>query len=631
MKPDSARLARPAASTVGLLLALGAVLGWLLLDPWRPLPIPGPEEAAALEGGAGALAGEAPAALAGTGAAEQRRSLVPEGGAAVQVLDAATHRPLPRAELLLGGSPPRLLGRTGPDGRIALPEGTDPARLLVRKGGYLGLLLGLETPLCRRLRGAAASGGARLALAPDPVTRALAGRVTGPGEAPEAAAVALRCLEPADPERPQGLPPALQPAWRVALAVERICVGAECEAPWELGRWSAESVARAGCGGRFAFRTLSSGPAVLRAATPSGLVARRPVRLPAAAEIELALAPGSWLRPLAPGAGRIRAHCGEGWSEEGGHGGRLGPFLPGEPVRLQARWPGGEETEATAAAPAAGVSAEVLLPAPGAGRGWAARTVATGSGAPLAGVAVRVLGGAATLSDAEGRFFVELGGTAGSVGVLFEGPAVERRRLALERSGPLPEVVALLPAGLEAQAAAGLLVAAGGRVQDASGRAAAGALVAARCLDPPSAEEPRPRGIAEGRTDSEGRFRLLLPAPGRYTLEAVHLEAGRAALEVGLARGAAVPALLLVLEPAARLEGRVLDRGSGAPLAAVLVICTRPGQPTLQARTDAHGRFAVVLPASGAWSIEARTGVGAEGRLEAQCFPGGTLQVELRL
>ncbi|MEZ6184563.1 MAG: carboxypeptidase-like regulatory domain-containing protein [Planctomycetota bacterium] len=92
--------------------------------------------------------------------------------------------------------------------------------------------------------------------------------------------------------------------------------------------------------------------------------------------------------------------------------------------------------------------------------------------------------------------------------------------------------------------------------------------------------------VARSRTDADGRFRVGVSQPGRYTLTARDPAQG-----TGLRTTRELPApLRIVLRPGATLRGRVLGP-DGAPLDSEGVVLTRGGAVQLHAVSGDAGAF----------------------------------------
>ncbi len=549
---------------------------------------------------------------------------------ALLVRDALTRRPLAGVAFFRLGSPPVFLGRTDERGLFSFSGSIPWEKLLARKPGYLGTFLGISTPFFRRLRDDLEKGGA-LGLAPDPVTRVLRGRVLSPGGDPaRGVEVTLLLEEPADPLRPPGgVPPGLAGAWRVALAEESLCRGIPRREPWELGTWGPEVSLRTGEGGAFAFRVFSRGKALLESKDSRGNTARSILDLPARKGPVLRLSAGSWIRVQGPGTGSFRAVCRDGWTVRGKAGRPCGPFLPGEELEIRFFLGGAPAGRSRVLAPPPGKTRTLSFPSLAGVRVWTARVLEKGSGRSLSGVEVSLAGGGRVRTGERGFFRLLLPGK-GSRLVTFRGGGIQERTLVVDPARELPLQVEVLPASGGRQLLEGFLAKVTGVVRDARGEPAVSAQVKAFPLHPPKAGTLLPRGIRAGRTDPEGRFRLLLPAPGRYRLRAFHPLEGTAFREIGLARGEKLD-LEMVLEPPLRLQGRVTRGRGGLPVEGARVLLSRPGFPSCQARTGRDGRFLLKPWAPGKWTLQV-FGPGGKGKKRVLDLPpggGGEVQVVL--
>ena len=621
---------RPLGGLV-LLAALAAAGAWVFLHPWRPMDLPGPEDAACLGIKSPipreALSGEVPSP-----ARKPLSSPAPsQASRALLVRDALTRLPLEGVAFFRLASPPVFLGRTDGRGFLALPGGVPWNRLLARKPGYLGTFLGISTPYFRRLRRELQEGGGVLGLAPDPVTLPMRGKALAPGGKPAAGAIVpLPAEDPADPlHPPAGVPTRLAGAWRVALAAESLCRGAPLREPWELGKWGPRARTRAAKDGSFSFRILSRGKALLQGEDGQGHTARLALELPGKGPLLLRLAPGSWIRVEGPSQGLFRVKCRDGWRREGKAGERCGPFLPGEELEIRFFRGGAPAGRFLVQAPPAGKTRKVPFPSQARGRPWTGRVLEKGSGRPVAGVRVELAGGPAVRTDQEGIFHLLLPGRGGRL-VTFRGEGIQERTLLVDPAGPLPEVVEVLPASGGTQLLRGFLAKVEGWVKDAAGQPVVSARVRAFREDPPDPGALLPKGILFARTDPEGRFRLLLPAPGRYRLQAFHPRGGAAQREIALGPGEKRN-LELVLEPPLLLRGRVVDGRAGRPVEGARVLLSRPGFPSCQGRTGPGGAFLLRPWAPGKWTLQVFGPGGAKKTRILDLPPGGGGEVRLVL
>ncbi len=595
------------------------------------MDLPGPQEVEFL----GAQSPCPAEVLTGGLSPARRKLLSPPAGSstsrALLVRDALTRRPLEGVAFFRLASPPAFLGRTDSRGFLALPGDIPWSRILARKPGYLGTFLGIPTPYFRRLRRRLEAGGGVLGLAPDPVTLPLRGEVAGPGGKPAAGAeVTLWAREPADPlHPPAGVPPGLAGAWRVALAEESLCRGARLREPWELGKWGPRVRTRAGKEGGFSFRVLSRGKALLQGEDGRGNTARVEVDLPGKGFLHLRLAPGSWILVEGPPRGFFRAACRDGWVLEGRVGRRCGPFVPGETLEIRFLWGGARAGPFLVQAPPAGETRKVPFPSAAAGRSWTARVLEKGSGRPLAGVRVELSGGAGTRTDERGAFQLFLPGRGGRL-VTFRGAGIQERTLLVDPAGELPPVVEVLPASGGTQLLKGFLAKVEGTVKDASGEPVVSARVQAFRLDSPGPGALLPKGILFARTGPAGRFRLLLPAPGRYRIRAFHPRGGAALREVTPRPGERLEADL-VLEPPLRLRGRVVEGATGRPVEGARVLLSRAGFPSCQARTGRDGTFLLRPWTPGEWTLQVFGPGGARKSRVLDIPPGGGGEVQVVL
>jgi hypothetical protein len=138
--------------------------------------------------------------------------------------------------------------------------------------------------------------------------------------------------------------------------------------------------------------------------------------------------------------------------------------------------------------------------------------------------------------------------------------------------------------------------------------------------------------------DAAGVFRFSAPrgaiveatkpgfAPGRAEVDAVATVEGRLVVRLRDAKGAAAA-------PAGRIAGRVVERGTGAPIAGALVVAERGTRfglvPAGQAVSGTDGRFAVADLAGGSYRLTAT----ADGRARASAGPieAGAPEVTLEL
>ena len=136
---------------------------------------------------------------------------------------------------------------------------------------------------------------------------------------------------------------------------------------------------------------------------------------------------------------------------------------------------------------------------------------------------------------------------------------------------------------LRAQAVVGRAEAVAGKVVDArTGAPLAHALVTLSRVRP-----ARPEGSVY--TDSNGQFHFDAVAPGRYRLlgeaanhlPAAYLQHGPLSTAIVTGAGLPVDALVLVLQPAATLTGRIVDE-AGDPIASAQVTLYRQGTETGQ-------------------------------------------------
>jgi protocatechuate 3,4-dioxygenase beta subunit len=181
-----------------------------------------------------------------------------------------------------------------------------------------------------------------------------------------------------------------------------------------------------------------------------------------------------------------------------------------------------------------------------------------------------------------------------------EYPTAWIRGLEVTTGGPAVEVVLDSAATLH------------GRVQDPDGLPVPGAAVTGLlvpALDPEAVGIPLDEPIlAHAMADADGGFELRFPAAGH-----VELEASATGYQTGRRVGSTRPGyggedeMVLVLEPAASLEGEVLQPdGEGAAEAEVTIVYEDSGGAIRSVLADAEGRFALDALAPGTVALLAR-------------------------
>jgi hypothetical protein len=166
-------------------------------------------------------------------------------------------------------------------------------------------------------------------------------------------------------------------------------------------------------------------------------------------------------------------------------------------------------------------------------------------------------------------------------------------------------------------------VALGGRLLDAGGGPISGGTVLAMQLE--RDRDPPTFTIYQAASGEDGGYRLLLP-PGRYALRAT---------ADGYADGHAIAELHaraevrdLVLQPAARVAGRVLDAGSRLPVAGARVSLEPAGVARIllpPVESDAEGSFRFQRVPAGQYRVLAREG-GRAGVASVQMATAGAAE-----
>jgi hypothetical protein len=201
--------------------------------------------------------------------------------------------------------------------------------------------------------------------------------------------------------------------------------------------------------------------------------------------------------------------------------------------------------------------------------------VATTAGEPVPGARVAV-GAASAVSDDEGAYTVE-GAPLGRATVLAFHPHYKRfrREMVLEKSGNQLDVT--FEAGVEVA----------GRVVDERGAPVAGARVALQSV------AARERQEYQGRTGTDGTFRISPVSRGRYRLSAEGEDYPPAeAQEHVEVAGKALDGLEVVLEPGGAIAGRVIG--------------LKPeelAQVEVRIRSEAHGTSPVMIDAEGRYEV----------------------------
>jgi protocatechuate 3,4-dioxygenase beta subunit len=326
---------------------------------------------------------------------------------------------------------------------------------------------------------------------------------------------------------------------------------------------------------------------------------------------------------LAVGALAIATFAWAGWSVRPGPAG-------GAAVVAAPSTPGGAAADGVALATAS--SPEVARRGPG--DQVVAGTVIDAAGAPVVGVWVSARpeldpagepgagrpAGAARASEAE----VARARTAADGGFRLEGVVRGRARLRVEGGGVLAAEVRFVEVPADAlRLLVAREIAIGGRVVD-GGAPGQGARVFARALDG--------AGAYEAIADAGGRFALAGLPEGVYRVWAVHRDRAARAVRIEALGGPPAP-IELALGPATVVEGVVVDRASGRPVVADVVL-TADGdaaadEPVRAARTGGDGGFRIEGVPAGEWIAEAA----APGYVvaEAVVFTAGRgrLRVEL--
>jgi protocatechuate 3,4-dioxygenase beta subunit len=115
-------------------------------------------------------------------------------------------------------------------------------------------------------------------------------------------------------------------------------------------------------------------------------------------------------------------------------------------------------------------------------------------------------------------------------------------------------------------------------------------------------------GSASTRTDEEGRFRIEGLGPGRYRVEATSEgREGYSQSSITLAMGETSPEVVIELDPAYVVRGRVIDKATGEPCQSGQVVITDPTQNEYSQaaiQPDGWARMASVIP--GTYQVEVR-------------------------
>jgi hypothetical protein len=227
--------------------------------------------------------------------------------------------------------------------------------------------------------------------------------------------------------------------------------------------------------------------------------------------------------------------------------------------------------------PGATVEIEIL-----AREGLMAAGVVRDRAGPVAAAQIRVAGGPASLSGADGHFRLE-GLLPGSVRLLAEAPAHGPAAIDLALSGDRSDLTIELPVGARVQ----------GVVRSAAGVPVAGAEVAALVTGQEGSS-------AVARSDGEGRFVLAELGPGQLRVEAVHPLGRGLTGPLPLAAGEALT-VDVRLGSGARVRGTVRF-DDGAPAPGVRVFAGRPQRETF---TDPGGRYELGPLEPGALAVTA--------------------------
>jgi protocatechuate 3,4-dioxygenase beta subunit len=165
-----------------------------------------------------------------------------------------------------------------------------------------------------------------------------------------------------------------------------------------------------------------------------------------------------------------------------------------------------------------------------------------------------------------------------------------------------------------------------GRVQDANGKAIAGAMGYVVIQRANTGFAISRQGI---RSDAEGvMFANTLPPGEHYSVSVSAKGYGSGQLSMRETKGDHYEAPLLKLKVADRaLAGRVLN-ADGQPAAGIQVWMQGPGQPSGNATTDANGRFAFDAVCEGRITVSANSRAGLNGSFDGT---GGDTNVIIRL
>jgi hypothetical protein len=360
----------------------------------------------------------------------------------------------------------------------------------------------------------------------------------------------------------------------------------------------------------------------------------------------------------------VRAKPADAWSSDGGVRSRsradgsfrLAGLLPGGDYRLRASRDGFLPRDLRLAAPAPGAPPRELRLVLERGRPGVGRVV-DAAGRPVVGAEVRLLPAAFAespdalrtvaevmlvgLTDGSGRFSLQPLGR-GPFDLRARAPGFAPALVRGVKPAPGPGAANLGTIVLEPGAVLE------GRVIDPGGSAIAGAAVEARSAAAPGVwDRARPGELPGVRVESGagGEFSLAGLRPG----ESVTLRVLRRGYAPRTLTGVAVPSpepLVLVLAPAARLAGSVVD-DSGAPVAgATLLVAIDPGQgaggagntgpgglgrSVGGAQADAAGRFAVEDLEAGTFRLTALAPGFLRAGVEGIAVPAGGARDDLEI